>query len=437
MLSLALPVVLTYLGIMAMGQVDLICVGRISAVAIGAVGIGSSIFSWFLMLGIGLLSSIEFLGARAHGADQKELAHEYFIHGIWTAFIIGLPLSGIMIAIANHLSWFGINPEVIPFARDYLWVIAFSLIPTLIFTVCRTQLQILGAPKVGLYILLAANGVNLAANLVFVLNFFGGAFGFHSMGAQGSAISTLIARLFCCLSLWAWFYYERHKNTLERRPAPFSLKKIAEIWKLGIPSSLQMGFEVGVFALSTLLAARLSAETLAAHQIVLNIASFTFMVPLAISSATAVLVGKEMGRKEAKAAFQMGWKGYTLGLGFMTFSGFNLLIFSGPLISLFTTTASVVIQTKAILLVAALFQLSDGAQVVGTGALRGLGDTKTSMLANLVGHWGIGLPVGAYLCFVANMGLQGLWIGLSVGLTAVAIWLMLRWMSLSKNLSRI
>jgi MATE family multidrug resistance protein len=200
-----------------------------------------------------------------------------------------------------------------------------------------------------------------------------------------------------------------------------------KLWKLGFASSLQMLFEVGVFALSTNIAAHLTTQALAAHQIVLNIATFTFMVPMGLGSATAVLVGQSMGREDFDEARRVGWKGLAIGIGYMTLASLAILVFADPLLGFFTIDPTVAGLGKQIILIAALFQISDGIQTVGTGALRGLANTRTPMIANLVGHWLIGLPVGLVLAFGFHWGLQGLWTGLSVGLTVVAVWLMACW----------
>jgi MATE family multidrug resistance protein len=205
-----------------------------------------------------------------------------------------------------------------------------------------------------------------------------------------------------------------------------------DLIRLGVPAALQMTFEVGVFALATGLAARWTAQDLAAHQVVLNIASLTFMVPLGVGAATAVLVGQSIGKKQVHEAIRMGWKGFALGVGFMSLSCAALLLFSDSILHLFTHDERIVWVGKSILLVAALFQLSDGTQTVGTGALRGLGDTQGAMFCNLVGHWLIGLPIGIYLGFYLGWGLKGLWIGLSLGLTAVAVGVLVQWFRKTK-----
>jgi MATE family multidrug resistance protein len=207
----------------------------------------------------------------------------------------------------------------------------------------------------------------------------------------------------------------------------FELARVREIVRLGLPAALQTLLEVGVFAAATLLAGRLAADQLAAHQVALSAASFTFMVPLGISSAAAVRVGHAVGRADAGGAARAGWTALLLGVGFMSAAAL-LFVFAAPaIIRVFTSEPAVIATGAALLGVAAIFQLFDGTQVVATGALRGSGNTRTAMLANLVGHWVIGLPVGYLLCFRAGWGVLGLWTGLCLGLICVSIVLIAAW----------
>jgi MATE family multidrug resistance protein len=431
MLELALPVIISYLGIMTMGLVDLICVGRVSPVALGAVGVGTSIFSWFMIFGMGLLAGLDYLVSHAYGADKKHEAHLSWAQGFWVSWILGIPTTLALIYVSQHLDWLGINPEVIAPSRDYLFILSLSLIPVYLFGASRQFLQAQGVARPAAVILIVANLVNALANWILVL----GHAGFPAMGAIGSAYATTMARIFMMLSIFGvhFLHDRRRDNHFQHFGIPINKDSMRKLIKLGLPSALQMTFEVGGFAFSTTLAARLASQALAAHQIVLNVASMTFMVPLGISSATAVLVGREMGRGDKIAAARVGWKGLGIGVGFMAVSSLCLLLFSTYIIEFYTTNPEVHAMAANILLIAALFQLSDGAQVVASGALRGLADTKTAMIANLFGHWGIGLPVGMALCFAYGRGLAGLWIGLALGLTAVAVSLVWRWSHLSRK----
>ena len=425
MLILALPVILTYLGIMLMGIVDLVFVGRVSASAMGAVGVGTSIFTWFMIFGIGLLAGLDYLVAFAEGAQRPQDGHRAMVQSLIATTLLSIPLTLAIFFVADHLDWLGVNAAVLPEARSYLQLIGPSLWPTLIFNANRQYLTAMNVAIPGMIVLFIANLLNALINYALVL----GRLGAPAWGANGSAVATLVSRfaMMVAMSLYLLWWDRRHADFFRTLPFRYDGAVMREFLKLGLPSALQMTFEVGVFALSTTLAARLTAEALAAHQIVLNIASLTFMVPLGLSAATAILVGQALGRGDPSEAARMGWRGLAMGVSYMATSAAILFFFSGPILALFTSNETVIALASKVILIVALFQLSDGTQVVATGALRGLGDTRSSMIGNLFGHWAVGFPVGLYLCFYANWGIQGLWTGLSLGLTTVAAILLMAW----------
>jgi MATE family multidrug resistance protein len=430
MLRLSIPVVVGYLGIMAMALVDLLFVGRVGPAAIGAMALCNSVFAWFLIFGIGLMTGLDYLVSHAFGAGRREDCHHYLTQGLVLSVALGLPLSGVLYLLAGHLDALGVNPEVAPGAADCLRIQAFSLIGVYVFAACRQYLQAMGVVRPAMLILLAANGVNALANWVLVF----GNWGAPALGVQGSSGATLVSRIFMAGSIIAYaaWHGRRSGGWLASGPLALDWRKVGEILKLGFPSSLQMTFEVGVFAVSTALAARLATAELAAHQIVLNTASLTFMVPLGVGSATAVMVGQAQGRRDPAGAAASGWRGLALGTGFMLAACLAMLAWPGPILRFYTEDEAVLSVARGLLVIAALFQLSDGAQVVATGALRGKGDTRTPAIVNLCGHWLVGLPLGAWACFRGGWGLKGLWVGLSVGLTVVAGTLVLAWRQRSR-----
>jgi len=425
-IRLALPVVITYLGTMAMALVDLLAVGRVSAVAIGAVGLGSSVFSWVMIFGIGLLTSLDYLVSHADGAGRREDGARYLVQALGVSIGLGIPLSALLVFLSGHLDVLGVRPEVAAEAGPYLKVLAPSLAPLFLFISLRQYLQAHGSVRLAMGIMLLANIVNAAANYALVF----GHWGLPALGTVGSAWATLISRfwMLAALGLYVVYWDRAHNQGLLRRVRwRMERSHLGPILKLGWPSALQMSLEVGVFATTTALAARLAPVDLAAHQLVLNTASLTFMVPLGISSSAAVLVGQAKGRLDPAGARRIGWQCLRLGVGFMACSCIVLLCLPDLILRAYTADAAVIEAGKRILLVAALFQLSDGGQAVATGTLRGLGETRASMLFNLLGHWGVGLPLGILLGFGLDQGLRGLLIGLSVGLTVVGIALVWRW----------
>ncbi len=422
-LSLALPVALSFLGLMVMGLVDLLAVGRVGPAAVAAVGLGSSLFGWILVFGIGLLSGLDTLIAQAFGSGRRESCRDALAQGVFISLGLGLPMAGLLALAAGHLSVLGVNPEVEAEAGPFLRALAPSLPTALLFASFSRYTQAMGRAKPALLIILGANILNALGNYVLVF----GRYGFPALGAEGSGWATTIARAFMALAAWGTALAADRKDGLTGRAYRYQAEIMGRLLRLGMPAGLQMLFEVGVFTVVTALASGLATHEAAAHQIVLNVASLTFMVPLGIGVATAVQVGQAIGAGDRSAAARRGWDGFALAVGFMVFAAITLLVGREWILGAYSSDGRVLEVAGGILLFAALFQVSDGAQTVLTGALRGAADTRTAAVANLIGHWGVGLPLGALLCFRAGVGLRGLWIGLSTGLTVVAIALFLRW----------
>jgi len=275
------------------------------------------------------------------------------------------------------------------------------------------------------FALITANLVNAVGNWVLIY----GHLGVRPMGVPGSALATVIARVYmvAVLAVAVVVYDRRRASGLWLASRRISVDRLRRLVRLGFPAASQVTLEVGVFALATALAGRLDPISSASHQIALNIASFSFMVPLGVASSGAVRVGFCVGQGDPQGAALAGWTAIVLGTGFMAATGVLFLLVPGALIRLFTQDAAVVALGGSLLLIAAIFQLFDGLQAVTTGALRGLGETRLPMIVNLVAHWAIGLPVSYTLCFVLGYGVAGLWWGLSIGLIACGIVLTAVW----------
>jgi len=265
----------------------------------------------------------------------------------------------------------------------------------------------------------SANVINLIADWLLIF----GHFGLPAMGAVGAGWATCASRGYMFLTLAGFVLWDAKVRRTGLLETPLRLKwaRLFELARLGLPAAMQRILEVGVFTGATLLAAGLDPASLAAHQIALSAAAFTFMVPLGVSSAAAVRVGHALGRRDTEGAARSGWTAFFLGAAFMLVSGTIFISFPYPILRAFTTDSAVIATGTSLLAVAALFQLFDGIQVVATGALRGIGDTRTAMIANLLGHWFLGLPVGYALCFAWDWGVTGLWMGLCFGLICVSI----------------
>ena len=433
MFRLAWPVATGELGWMAMGLVDTMMVGRVSAEALGAVSIGTSLFFAVAILGLGMLLGLDYLVARAYGAGEMQDARRSLVHGAYLSLALAAVLTVVLHAIVANLMAFGIQPEVaratVPYMRALIW----SLLPLLLYATLRRYLQAMGLVWAVMAALVTANLVNVVVNWLLVF----GNLGFPALGAEGSGWATTIARVYLFLFLLGYAAWHEHRSGAGLAlPWRFEPQRLREIVRLGLPAALQTGLEVGVFAAAAVLAGRVSAAQLAAHHVALSAAGMTFMVPLGISSAAAVRVGQAMGRIDPQSAARAGWTALLLGAAFMSGAALAFIVAPRAIIRVFTNDAAVLETGVALLGVAAVFQLFDGLQVVATGALRGSGDTRTAMLANLAGHWLIGLPIGYVLCFWLGAGVVGLWVGLCIGLTIVAIVLIAVWSLRSRLLEK-
>ncbi|MFQ5629192.1 MAG: MATE family efflux transporter, partial [bacterium] len=397
----------------------------VSAEALGAVGIGNNIFWMIGIFGIGLLLGLDYLISTAYGAGHLRECYHTLVQGIYLSLIMAVPFTALAYLAIALLPHTGIQPAVLPAAADYLEIVSWSLLPVFLGTTLRRYLQGRNVVVPFTFALILANIVNGFANWVLVF----GHLGFPALGPSGAAYATLFSMtiIFFSLLISALMVAKKESSRLDWRIFSFDKTIMQRLFKLGLPSSIHLLVEVGAFTVVTVLAGRLSPNSLAAHHIVLKIASFTFMIPLGISAAGAVRVGQAIGKNNVHAAALSGWVALVLGAGFMAFAGLILILFPQALMHGFTNASDIVTIGVSIIFIAAIFQLFDGIQVVAAGILRGSGDTKTAMVFNFIGHWFLGLPVGYYLCFNRGWDVAGLWVGLSIGLISVSIGLFVFW----------
>jgi MATE family multidrug resistance protein len=422
MLALAVPVVLAEMGWMTMGIVDTLMVGRLSPEAIGAVGIGSGLFIGVGIFAMGLLLGLDTLVAQAFGAGRIDDCHRWLFHGVALSLLLTAPIMLLLFGVSAALDGWGLDPAVLRLAVPYLDAVTWSVLPLLLYASFRRYLQGMGVVRPIMFALGLANLTNVAANWILIF----GKLGAPALGVRGAAWATVLSRVVMAGFLFAVIRY-RERERLFRTPMRIEAAWMRRLVALGFPAAGQVTLEVGVFSAATALAGRLAPVSLAAHQIALNLASFTFMVPLGVASAGAVRVGHAVGRRDRAGAAHAGWTALLLGVGFMACAAGSFLTFPRALIGAFTSDAKVLELGASLLFVAAVFQLFDGVQGVATGVLRGLGDTRWPMFWNLAGHWIIGLPLGYVLCFTAGLGVIGLWWGLSSGLIICAIALLTVW----------
>lgn len=431
--KLAIPVVLSELGWMAQGVVDTIMVGRLGPAAIGAVAVGNAVFYTPSLFGVGLQLGLDTLVSQAHGRKDYDECHRWLAQGIYLAIAITPPLM-ILAALASFAFVpIGITPAVAIPGAAYLRVLVWSLFPLLVYSAARRYLQGVGQVRVITLVYIAANLLNWGGNWLLIY----GHWGFPAMGVRGSALSTVIARISMgvFLMLFAWRYERRRGHPLFRHWARPQLDRLKRLCRIGLPAAGQILLEVGAWNAATLSAGWLSPVAVATHQIAINYASVTYMVPLGISAAAAVSVGHAIGAGDKARARRAGW--FSLGLGtiFMLLAAIVFVAAPKPLIELFTSDPRVLAIGPSLLWVAAAFQIFDGIQTVCTGALRGLGETRAPMIANFLGYWILGLPLGLTLCFMLKWGIYGTWIGLTLALIVISLILLRRWRLSSSNLN--
>lgn len=436
LLTLAWPLVLAEIGWMAMGIIDTIMVGRLphSATAIGAVSLGSILFSTSTVFGGCLLLGLDTLVSQAYGAGDIADCHRSLWNALYLCAAISPALIVVNAALAAGLPLFGVTPAILPQATAYIRILNWGTLPLMLYFAIRRYLQGVGLVKPVMFAMISANAINLFGNWVLIY----GHLGFRAMATDGSAWATFAARVYMAgMLVGTVLYYDRaRRKGLFHVPLAPDWRRLSRLMKLGIPVATQVVLEVGVFALATALIARLDPASLAGHQIALNMASLSFMVPLGISSAAAVRVGHLIGQRDPAAAGRAGWSALACGIAFMSLPAFAFLAIPVPIARLYTTDPAVIRMSVTLLAIAAAFQLFDGCQVVAAGALRGTGNTRTPMLCNLVFYWFLGLPLGAWLCFRAAWGAAGIWTGLCAGLVAIGVVLLIVWRQAVAELRR-
>jgi MATE family multidrug resistance protein len=420
--ALALPVITVQVGLMAMGVVDTIMVGHVSAADLASVALGNLYFFAVTVFGMGTLMALDPVVAQAVGAGDHPAVARAIQRGLLLAAMLTLPLSLLFLPAAPVLRFLGQPADVVPRAAAYVWVSIPGILPFLAFVVLRQSLQAIGRLRPIVIAIVAGNVINAA--LCWALVF--GHVGNVPSGAVGAGIASTVARWALLFGLLALAWRELEPHLFPFRREALQAPALGRMLRLGVPIGVGIQLEFGVFAVIALLMGRLGTVPMAAHQIAINIASLTFMVPLGISSAAAVLVGRAVGADDPAGARRAAWAALASGGAFMAVSGAVLGLVPVGLARVYSVELEVVALAARLIPIAAVFQVFDGLQVVAIGILRGLGDTKTPMVTALIGFWVIGFPISLLLGFSTGAGPVGLWWGLVAGLAAVSAFLVAR-----------
>jgi MATE family multidrug resistance protein len=422
LLALAVPVVGIQVGMMLMGVVDTVMVGHLSAEALAAVALGNLYFFGVAIFGMGVLLALDPIVAQAVGAQDEPAVARGVQRGLLIAGVLSLFAMSLMLPVSPVLTWLRQPDEVVPLAAVYVHLSIPGVLPFLAFGVFQQTLQAMGRVRPIVLTIIAANLLNAGLNWVLIF----GHFGAPALGVAGAAWATTISRWGMALMLAGLGWPVLRPYLTPFRPEVLHPTPLGRMIRLGLPIGGQRQLEYTAFGLTGVLIGMLGVDPLAGHQVALNLASLTYMVPLGVSAATAVLVGREVGRDHPHGARRSARAGLVVGASFMLMTGTLFLVAPRWLASLYTSSDAVLVIAAALLPLAGVFQVFDGIQVVAGGILRGLGDTRWPMLINLIGFWAVGIPTGILLGFQGGMGAQGLWWGLVFGLAAVAVILLIR-----------
>lgn len=434
---LAWPLILTNLAQTLMTAIDVVMMGWLGPDALAAGALGSNLYFATMIFGLGLTTATAPMIARELGRKSHSVrdVRRTVRQGLWAAVAIVVPIWLLLWHTEEILLLMGQNPDLSMQAGVYMRALQWSVLPFYFFLVLRSFVSAMQRPLWALVI--GAGGVAVNAAAAWCLIF--GKLGFPALGLVGAGVATTLADILMFASLAVIAYTDRkfRRYHLLGRFWRSDWPRFRELWRLGLPIGATLVFEVTVFNASSFLMGLIGTSSIAAHAIALQIATLSFMVPLGLSQAATVRVGRAYGARDAHGIQRAGWTAFAMSAGFMLLSALAMLLFPRTLIGVFLDldspgNAPVIALAVSFLMIAALFQLADGSQAVTAGMLRGLHDTRLPMIYAAFGYWAIGLVLSVVLAFVVKLEGIGIWLGLAAGLIVVAVLLMVRWLRRAK-----
>ena len=432
MLALAWPLILTNVAQALIHATDVILLGWAGPRTLAAGTLGINIYFAFLIFGMGLMTAASPMLARELGARRHSVrdVRRTVRQAMWAAVAIALPVWVILWNSAAILVAIGQDPGLSADAQSFVRTLQWGLLPYLLYLALRAFISALERPIWSLIVGLAAVLFNAVLNYGLIF----GHFGLPKLGLQGAGIGSTCANslMFLGLAAVVLVHAKFRRYRLFGRFWRADWERFRQIWKLGLPIAVTLGLEITIFNAAVYLMGLIGTDSIAAHAIAIQIASLTFMVPMGLAQAVTVRVGLAYGRKDRDGVAVAGWTAFALSVGFMSLTAVVMLTIPDRLVGAFLDSAdpanaTVIPLAISFLFVAAVFQIVDGAQVVGAGMLRGLHDTKVPMIYAALGYWGVGLAVAVGLAFGLGWGGVGIWTGLATGLASVALLMVLRW----------
>ncbi len=428
-LRLAIPVMLAQAGQMVVVLADNLMVGRLGAVPLAAASFANTIFIVGMVFGIGMVNGLTPLVGKAYGGNNKNDAAMWFKQSLYSFQVAGLFLSLVLWAISYFMPYMGQPQEVVTLAIPYYRILVFSMIPFILFFTFKQFAEGLGNTRIAMVITIAANALNIFLNYLWIF----GKMGFPALGLLGAGYATLAARtLMPPVFIWAYLRFRFFKPYHHLSNSEFSFRRSWQLMKLGLPIGGQHLIEVLSFSLGSIMMGWLGANMLAAHQIVLSLASFTFMISSGLAATTTVKVSHFVGQNKPKALRVSTFASLHLVLLFMLGNGILFVVFRHLIPSIFIKNAEVINIAAGLMIIAGAFQIFDGLQVVMLGALRGLQDVKRPFMMLMAAYFLLALPSGWFLAFYMKIGPMGIWGGYLIGLFSISSFLLFRFRWLTR-----
>ncbi len=430
--KLSAPIILGELIQMALGIIDTAMVGAISYRQLAAAALVNSVMNIPFVLGLGITMGVSQTVSMAHGRKDSQQVSHYFYNGFWVCSIAAIIIAVLLVMSKGVLFHLGQDAMVAILAGPYLQVMAWSIIPSLMFMAIKQFTDGLELTRTAMILSLAALPINVFINWLLIY----GHWGFPRLELVGAAYGTLFARLFILIALAVIVLsHKRFRRYIAVRQHQWKLKKetIRELLHIGVPSSLQIGMESGAFAVSGIIIGTLGAVEQAAHQIALSCAAFTFMIPLGLSQGSSIRTSNAWGRKAWHTIEVIGKSSLLSGLVYGSACALFYVCIRHILPRAFTHDEPVIAIASMLMLYAAFFQISDATQAIGVGLLRGVKDVKAPTLYVAIAYWVIGIPVGCLMALYFKMGAAGMWIGFLSGLTFSSLLLNRRFFRILKR----
>ena len=422
--KLAYPIVVGQLGQIAVYVADNIMVGHLGAAELAGVSLAIAIFGMFFTVGFGMSFGLPPLVSEADGAGNLSRVKAFFNHSLIVNLSYAIIATASIFLITFILPYLKQDPGVIIHAKSYLYYMALSMVPFMLFQTLRTLCEGLSETKIPMIVILICNTLNIGLNYLLIY----GKLGLPAMGVAGAGLATLIARVLMILLLLVILVRHAKYSTYIQllSPREWELPLFKKLLQLGIPTSAQMFFEVSAFSAASILMGMISKEAQAAHQLSINLASVTFMVCTGLAMTAMIRVGNQLGARDWEKLRLVGWSCIIQVILFMSICAIIFIIGNQWLPRLYTSDTEVIKIAGWLLLYAAIFQIPDGVQVTALSALRGLQDVKVPAFLTIFCYWGLGIPVSYLLGIRLGMGVHGIWIGLISCLTVSALLMTIR-----------